>query len=84
MHCSRPVSWVAQLRSSEHRPSKLDRTVSTSSRETGAFLAAIASAFGLPCCVDVVTNIPLTVISRLQMSGYVSEHCTKHIIPCVP
>ena len=80
MHCSRPVSCVAQLRSSEHRPSRLDRTVSTSSRDTGALFAAIAvpSVRGLLCCVDVVTNIPLTVISRLHMSGYVSKPSKKH------
>lgn len=67
MHCSRPMSWVAQLCSSVQRPSRLDKMVSTSSRETGALLTAnaVLSAPGLLRC-DVVTNIPLTVISRLR------------------
>lgn len=85
MHCSRPISCVAQLCSSEQRPSRLDRTVSTSSRDTGALLAiAVLSKIGLLPCDDVVTNIPLTVISRLQKSWIASQHCKEHRLLSAP
>ena len=76
------MSWVAQLCSSEQSPSRLDRTVSTSSRETGALLAAITacSVLGLLCCADVVMNIPLTVISRLHSQRLVCGRLRKHRI----
>ena len=74
MHCSRPMSWVAQLCSSVQRPSRLESMVSTSSRETGALFIAIAVLSDpelLRCAV--VTNIPLTVISRLRSQTFGSD-----------